>query len=328
VWFGGRLVQKGGTSVAAPDRLGSIGRYLPYGEERTGQSGNPANGNEKFATYTRDGVTGLDYADQRWYAQGQGRFLTSDPYQASAGPGDPASWNRYAYVGGDPIGFVDPTGLDQVVVDQFLGGQIQCQYLVDREGTRTLIGCTGMGFTVRLGEGPPVTRNPADSRNARRFEAFNSRMQRALEEALQALPQNCWEAFANVPGLNLQQFPSTASQLIFWDGTTNGSLFAGEVFGPSNAAALQTLAQLLGGDQAVTLFANDRSVSRHVVVARRTAYSNNLGLVLVHEALHFATNQIDSILAGNLGLQFDGTEDGASTAIQTFLESGCPKEEK
>jgi RHS repeat-associated protein len=112
VWFGGRLVQKGGGPVAAPDRLGSIGRYVPYGEERTGQSGNPANGNEKFATYTRDGVTGLDYADQRWYAQGQGRFLTSDPYQASAGPGDPASWNRYAYVGGDPVGRYDPKGLD------------------------------------------------------------------------------------------------------------------------------------------------------------------------------------------------------------------------
>jgi RHS repeat-associated protein len=102
---------KGGTGVAAPDRLGSIGRYLPYGEERTGQSGNPANGNEKFATYTRDGVTGLDYADQRWYAQGQGRFLTSDPYQASAGAGDPASWNRYAYVQGDPTNWIDPRGL-------------------------------------------------------------------------------------------------------------------------------------------------------------------------------------------------------------------------
>jgi RHS repeat-associated protein len=96
---------------AAPDRLGSIGRYLPYGEERTGQSGNPANGNEKFATYTRDGVTGLDYADQRWYAQGQGRFLTSDPYQASGGPTDPASWNRYAYVQGDPVNYADPSGL-------------------------------------------------------------------------------------------------------------------------------------------------------------------------------------------------------------------------
>jgi RHS repeat-associated protein len=111
VWFGGRLVQKNGGPVAAPDRLGSIGRYLPYGEERTGQSGNPANGNEKFATYTRDGVTGLDYADQRWYAQGQGRFLTSDPSE----PGDasdPSSWNFYSYTPGDPTNFIDPEGLD------------------------------------------------------------------------------------------------------------------------------------------------------------------------------------------------------------------------
>jgi RHS repeat-associated protein len=112
VWFGGRLVQKGGSSVPAPDRLGSIGRYLPYGEERTGQSGNPANGNEKFATYTRDGVTGLDYADQRWYAQGQGRFLTSDPYTDSATTSKPSKWNRYQYVTGDPLLRPDPTGLD------------------------------------------------------------------------------------------------------------------------------------------------------------------------------------------------------------------------
>jgi RHS repeat-associated protein len=111
VWFGGRLVQKGGTSVAAPDRLGSIGRYLPYGEERTGQSGNPANGNEKFATYTRDGVTGLDYADQRWYAQGQGRFLTADTSLLNEAFDAPASWNQYSYVEGDPIGFIDPSGL-------------------------------------------------------------------------------------------------------------------------------------------------------------------------------------------------------------------------
>jgi RHS repeat-associated protein len=56
-------------------------------------------------------VKGLDYADRRWYAQGQGRFLTSDPYQASGGPGDPASWNRYSYVQGDPNNYADPSGL-------------------------------------------------------------------------------------------------------------------------------------------------------------------------------------------------------------------------
>jgi len=48
---------------------------------------------------------------QRYYGAGTGRFLTADPYQASGGPGDPGSWNRYTYVQGDPINFGDPEGL-------------------------------------------------------------------------------------------------------------------------------------------------------------------------------------------------------------------------
>jgi len=55
--------------------------------------------------------TGLDYADQRYYTPGSGRFMTADPYQASAGAGDPGSWNRYSYVQGDPVNNVDPSGL-------------------------------------------------------------------------------------------------------------------------------------------------------------------------------------------------------------------------
>jgi hypothetical protein len=48
--------------------------------------------------------------------------LTSDPYQASGGPGDPASWNRYAYAQGDPVGAFDPQGLVSVDAwgDEFL----------------------------------------------------------------------------------------------------------------------------------------------------------------------------------------------------------------
>jgi hypothetical protein len=37
--------------------------------------------------------------------------LSADPYQASAGPDDPGSWNRYTYVVGDPVGFTDKEGL-------------------------------------------------------------------------------------------------------------------------------------------------------------------------------------------------------------------------
>jgi hypothetical protein len=37
--------------------------------------------------------------------------MSPDPYKASAGASDPGSWNRYAYVGGDPINYKDSTGL-------------------------------------------------------------------------------------------------------------------------------------------------------------------------------------------------------------------------
>jgi RHS repeat-associated protein len=60
--------------------------------------------------YFRDAETGLDYADQRYHQPGMGRFTVPDRYTASGGPSDPGSWNRYAYVGGDPINYSDPTG--------------------------------------------------------------------------------------------------------------------------------------------------------------------------------------------------------------------------
>jgi len=44
-----------------------------------------------------------------------GRFNTPDPSSHSVHPKSPASWNRYAYVGGDPVNHNDPRGLDQSV---------------------------------------------------------------------------------------------------------------------------------------------------------------------------------------------------------------------
>ncbi len=64
----------------------------------------------KFATYWAD-QGGLQYAQNRYYSATYGRFTTPDPYRASGGPSDPGSWNRYAYVEGDPVNFNDPEGL-------------------------------------------------------------------------------------------------------------------------------------------------------------------------------------------------------------------------
>jgi RHS repeat-associated protein len=77
ILFAGRMIQEAGASQKI-DRLGSNrsngARYYPYGEE----IGSTANNHVKFATYTRDGFTGLDYADQRFYASTYGRFNTPD----------------------------------------------------------------------------------------------------------------------------------------------------------------------------------------------------------------------------------------------------------
>jgi len=121
VWFGGSLITRltGGAPGSSPanlvlvtrDRLGSDLEnntyYYPYGEEIS----STANGVEKFGTYFRDSFTTLDYADQRYYASAYGRFNTADPYGKSARPTNPGSWNRYAYVGSDPVNRRDPRGL-------------------------------------------------------------------------------------------------------------------------------------------------------------------------------------------------------------------------
>jgi len=103
-YFGGRL-------LGDEDRVGSrAGKYYPYGEDRSNPP--PANDQVKFGTYTRDSVTGLDYADQRYYNSTAGRFVSPDPYSASSGTNDPSSWNRYLYTRGDPASRIDPSGLE------------------------------------------------------------------------------------------------------------------------------------------------------------------------------------------------------------------------
>jgi RHS repeat-associated protein len=70
-----------------------------------------------------EGHTGLDYANQRYYASTYGRFNTPDPYAGSAHPRNPLSWNRYSYVRGDPVNHSDRRGLD---CDSMLSADPSC----------------------------------------------------------------------------------------------------------------------------------------------------------------------------------------------------------
>ena len=113
----------GGRRLAAIDQLGSVatsasypqtpGTFYPWGEARG--SMNPQD-SWSYATYWRDSISGLDYANNRYYSNAYGRFMTPDPYEAggrgAGNPGDPGSWNRYAYTRGDPVNRFDPNGTD------------------------------------------------------------------------------------------------------------------------------------------------------------------------------------------------------------------------
>ncbi len=84
-------------------RIGE-GEFYPYEEEMSASS-------DTYGTYKMSTRANAYYARNRWYDSAMGRFTTPDPYGGSATLTNPNSWNRYAYVGGDPVNFNDPSGL-------------------------------------------------------------------------------------------------------------------------------------------------------------------------------------------------------------------------
>jgi RHS repeat-associated protein len=83
---------------ASGNAAATLGNF-PYGEPlyRTGSATD-----FQFTTYRRDGNSGLDYANARFYSSRLGRFMSPDPLLGGG----------YVYANGDPSNLIDPTGLD------------------------------------------------------------------------------------------------------------------------------------------------------------------------------------------------------------------------
>jgi RHS repeat-associated protein len=92
-----------GSTTTLTDATGNVAETESYG----------AFGGTIGSAFTRYGFTGRELDSQtglmfyraRWYDPSQGRFVTEDPSGYQSG------LNLYSYVGNNPLGWIDPTGL-------------------------------------------------------------------------------------------------------------------------------------------------------------------------------------------------------------------------
>lgn len=84
--------------------------YMPFGEMWYNQQGSAYNERYKFTGKERDAETGYDYFGARYYASGNLSWLSVDPL-ADKYP----NISPYAYAAWNPVKFVDPDGMENVV---------------------------------------------------------------------------------------------------------------------------------------------------------------------------------------------------------------------
>ncbi len=190
----------GGRRLAVMDQLGSSvwnspsssGSFFPWGEAKGGY--NPQD-TWNFATYWQDSASGLDYANNRYYSNAYGRFMTPDSY--SGGTADPQSWNKYSYTRGDPVNRSDPAGLGDT-------GD-PCNICIK------VIGTPPPDVTVSLGTfGSGGLRSLNRPGSSCQTAAANIAQYQASMNAVadSALTLNMWAYFGNVVSLALQALGS------------------------------------------------------------------------------------------------------------------------
>jgi RHS repeat-associated protein len=121
--------------------------FMPFGEEIERTNNGIDTIRKKFATYERDGETGLDFAQARYYNKNLGRFYSVDPENADADQEVPQSWNAYSYARNNPLKYGDPSGLGVEVCSS--SGERSCVYYSESQWIKFLRSNTDGAYEIR-----------------------------------------------------------------------------------------------------------------------------------------------------------------------------------
>jgi RHS repeat-associated protein len=108
-----------------------------------------------------DSDLGVYYLRERYYNPQRGRFLTSDSFEGFVDK--PRTLHRYAYVGNDPVNFIDPSGLAETLEHHLNVVRLRCASLIGLLDKAIVIGETMsrvMPVAEMLGALPYNARTP------------------------------------------------------------------------------------------------------------------------------------------------------------------------
>jgi RHS repeat-associated protein len=100
-----------GSSSVTTDAQGALVEetaFYPFGVERQAHRSRQIEEDYKFSQKERDKESGLHYFEARYLLPALARFISADPLKV------PEARNPYAYAAGNPMRYLDPSGLDPV----------------------------------------------------------------------------------------------------------------------------------------------------------------------------------------------------------------------
>jgi len=282
--------------------------------------GSAQNPRQKYGLTERDDATGLDHTWFRKHENRAGRWTGADPYGGSMSIGDPQSFNRYHYVGNDPLNFIDPSGLDAAGSGTSYGTGIlwTLWYGNNIDGWRAIFSWF---------EAYPGANMGGDASGLARdaFDKFTQANKACLELAKKlGLDKAVGKAKYVTP--DKKDLKTKLSTLKFQPGDIGVAAFTRATLADAQAFGV---AVTNPHTQTTYLFSG-----AFKTIGGLDMFLMNLGGTVFHEAFHLTGDGHEEI-ANDLGLSYDKTikdnEDrdaAASNALDKFIADGCKKEDK